>query len=249
VPVVSSQLCMTILSDELYCLSSVRQERMQAHLSKLNISESAYFYLLSPGMEFLMKSVGRNANKEAFQSTLQMYRDHSNDCMTLKHIVDSFQPSFYAHAVLGMVTLIKTASPSCTSVVDVFASLGRQLSVHPPPEEQRLQVRSCTHYRRLVHTTDLHIYMSISTHLHPSTPSHLYTCVQVLNDVWKVVSKSTDLLSYVKCSGAWLDLVQKYYSQRELAVLLSNLCSRLEAYRLGAGAGAVGGTEGMNTTE
>jgi hypothetical protein len=46
--------------------------------------------------------------------------------------------------------------------------------------------------------------------------------------VWKVVSKSTDILGYVRCSYAWLDLVQKYYSEREMYVLLGNLSQRLE---------------------
>ena len=66
---------------------------------------------------------------------------------------------------------------------------GKQLSTHPPPEEQRLPL---------------------------------------LNEVWKVVSKSTDILGYVRCSYAWLDLVQKYYSEREMYVLLGNLSVRLE---------------------
>lgn len=46
--------------------------------------------------------------------------------------------------------------------------------------------------------------------------------------MWKVVSKSTDILGYVRCSYAWLDLVQKYYSEREMYVLLGNLSQRLE---------------------
>lgn len=66
---------------------------------------------------------------------------------------------------------------------------GKQLSTHPPPEEQRLPL---------------------------------------LNEVWKVVAKSSDILGYVRCSYAWLDLVQKYYSEREMYVLLGNLSLRLE---------------------
>jgi hypothetical protein len=43
-----------------------------------------------------------------------------------------------------------------------------------------------------------------------------------------VVTKSTDIVGYVRCSYAWLDLVQKYYSEREMYVLLGNLSLRLE---------------------
>lgn len=76
------------------------------------------------------------------------------------------------------------------SHVDVFASLGRQFIIVPPPEEQRLPM---------------------------------------LNEVWKVVSKSTDLLSYVRCSYVWLDIVQKYYTEREMFVLLTDLSKRVQS--------------------
>lgn len=56
----------------------------------------------------------------------------------LKHIIDSFDGSHYAHGAMGMSTLIKAATPSSVSTVDLFASLGKQLALFPPPEEQRL---------------------------------------------------------------------------------------------------------------
>jgi hypothetical protein len=55
---------------------------------------------------------------------LQLYRDHSGDCMVLKHIIDSFDATHYAHATLGMSSLIKNATPSCYSTIDVYTSLG-----------------------------------------------------------------------------------------------------------------------------
>lgn len=36
------------------------------------------------------------------------------------------------------------------------------------------------------------------------------------------------IAGYVRCSYAWLDLVQRYYSEREMFVLLGNLAARLE---------------------
>lgn len=73
-----------------------------------------------------------------YEGILQQYRDHANDSMLLKHVIDSFDGSYYAHAALGMCTLIKTAEPSCYSQTDLFASLGKQLAIFPPPEEQRM---------------------------------------------------------------------------------------------------------------
>lgn len=42
------------------------------------------------------------------------------------------------------------------------------------------------------------------------------------------IISSSSPIGYVRCSYAWLDLVQKYYSEREMFVLLGNLAARLE---------------------
>jgi hypothetical protein len=87
-----------------------------------------------------------------------------------------------------MASLIKSCEVSCDTQVDLFAALGRQLAIHPPPEEQRLTL---------------------------------------LNDVWKVVSKSNEMLPYIKCCAAWLDVAQKHYSERDMLVILGGLASRV----------------------
>lgn len=191
-----TQHAIVLLQDILFSFSVLREPLMVAEMEKRKISEKAYIYLLSPGIEWVLKCVGRNANKEVFQSILQMYREYSNDSMVLRHIIDCFDGSHYAHGALGMVTLVKGSTISCFSAVDLFTSLGKQLSIYAPPEEQRLPL---------------------------------------LNEVWKVVSKSTDVLSYIKCTAAWLEVVQKYYSEREMFVLLSSLAKRMQSFALDGG--------------
>eukprot|EP00981_Chlorochromonas_danica_P001893 scaffold391_cov151-Ochromonas_danica.AAC.1 len=196
--VVGSEVCpeadrhtLNILQDSLFSFSMFKEPQWIADLDKQALTNKTYMFLLSPALEWIIKSVGRKNNtKEVFQSILQLYRDLSNDSMVLKHIIDSFDASHYAHASLGMVTLIKSADISCETVVDLFASLGRQLAAVPPPEDQRLPL---------------------------------------LNEVWKIVSKSTDLLPYIKCASAWLDVVQRHYSEREMMVILGGLSARVTA--------------------
>lgn len=179
---------LSMLQDIIFSTPVLREPHMLSEWKKSSITAAQYFGLLSPAVEWIVKCVGRSASKEVFQSILQMYRDHSNDAMMLRHIIESFDASHYTNSALGMAALIKSCTPSSVSVVETYTALGKQLSIHPPPEEQRLQL---------------------------------------LNEVWKIVAKSTDLLQYVKCSYAWLDLVQKFYSEREMFVLLQNLASRL----------------------
>eukprot|EP00601_Ochromonadales_sp_CCMP2298_P014801 CAMPEP_0173217416 /NCGR_PEP_ID=MMETSP1142-20121109/486_1 /TAXON_ID=483371 /ORGANISM="non described non described, Strain CCMP2298" /LENGTH=535 /DNA_ID=CAMNT_0014144999 /DNA_START=91 /DNA_END=1696 /DNA_ORIENTATION=- len=171
------------------------------HLKDLkSITPEQYHHLLSPGVEWIVRTVGRSASRETFQNVLQLYREFSSDSMVLMHILTFFDGSFYAHAALGMASLIRSATPSSVSLAACYTALGKQMAVHPPPEEQRLPL---------------------------------------LNEVWKTASKSTDMPSYVKCCGAWLDLVQKYYSEREMYVLLASLSTRLqEEYDMGGEGGA-----------
>lgn len=177
-------------------MCSFKMLKQPHHVSELanrwKISHKEYMRLMSPGIEWVLKCVGRNATREVFQGILQLYRDQCNDATVLKHIIDSFDGSNYSHGALGMSTLIKAAEPSWMSAVSLYAALGAQIAVYPPPEEQR---------------------------------------IPLLNDVWKIVSKSDDIAAYVQCSAAWLDCVQRHYSERELLILLSDLKSKLQALK------------------
>jgi hypothetical protein len=56
----------------------------------------------------------------------------------------------------------------------------------------------------------------------------------LLNEVWKVVAKSDKIGSYVRCCSAWLDMVVRHYTEKEMLVLLGDLASKLQA-RMAAG--------------
>lgn len=185
------KLGFVMAQDLMYSFKMLRDTHHQIELVRCGIPEDQYVRLMSPGVQWVMKQVGKNATKELFQNILHHYRQHCNDAMVLGHIIEAFNGSHYAHGALGMVSLIKSAIESYKTTVDVFADLGKQLAAFPPPEEQR---------------------------------------IQVLNEVWRVVSKSGGggkITSYVLCSAAWMDLVQRHYSERELLVLLSDLTTKL----------------------
>lgn len=52
----------------------------------------------------------------------------------------------------------------------------------------------------------------------------------VLNEVWKMVTKGQDLVVYSKCVHVWISVVMKYYSEREVIILISNLVTKLTAF-------------------
>jgi len=174
-------------------LTTFEDLQSKHHVQKLNdckTSRKEYLFVMAPGVEWLLKSVGKTASKDVFQSILSLFREKCNDAMVLRYIIEAFDASYYAHASIGMATLIKSVEPSCYPTVDLFSSLGKQLLLVPPPEDQRLSL---------------------------------------LNDIWKLVAKSDDIGPYIRCSAAWLEVVHKYYSEREVLILLKDLSVKLSA--------------------
>lgn len=134
----NTNYALSMFQDITFSFKMLRAEHHLSELTRWKLSGPSYLRLMSPGVEWILKCVVRHPTKDIFQGVLQQYRDHCNDSMVLKYIIDSFDGSYYAHAALGMVTLIKAAEPSCFCQTEIFASLGKQLSIFPPPEEQRL---------------------------------------------------------------------------------------------------------------
>lgn len=179
-----------MVTDFLTTFEDLESKHQVQKLKDCKTTRKEYLFVMAPGVEWLLKSVGKTASKDVFQSILSLFREKCNDAMVLRYIIEAFDASYYAHASIGMVTLIKSVAPSCYPTVDLFTSLGKQLLLVPPPEDQRLAL---------------------------------------LNDIWKVVAKSDDIGPYIRCSAAWLEVVHKYYSEREVLILLKDLSLKLAA--------------------
>jgi len=68
-----------------------------------------------------------------------------------------------------------------------------------------------------------------------NTPPPEEQRIPLLNEVWKVVSKTEDIASYIRCCTAWVDVVQKHYSDRELLILMSDCSNKLSAFKAAGG--------------
>jgi hypothetical protein len=54
--------------------------------------------------------------------------------------------------------------------------------------------------------------------------------LMILNEVWKAVSKCEEINAYIRCAVVWIEIIQKYYTSRELLVILSNLGLKLDKH-------------------
>lgn len=62
----------SMLQDVMVTLSVVQEPFMIKELARCNVSSSTYYHLLSPGVEWIVRTVGRSASREVFQSMLQV---------------------------------------------------------------------------------------------------------------------------------------------------------------------------------
>jgi hypothetical protein len=181
--------------DMLSTFSSIRSQHVLNSLKQLNLTPAEYVRNISPSIEWLLKMCGRNATREAFQGMLQCYRDKCNEGTVLYYIIDSFDASFYIHASIGMIALIRTAegisfdsTGDVMGPADLYRILGQKLISNPPPEEQKMQV---------------------------------------LNDVWKAVSRVEAIGGYVRCGVVWMEVVMKHYSEREAMVMFAGVANKM----------------------
>ena len=55
--------------------------------------------------------------------------------------------------------------------------------------------------------------------------------IPLLNEVWKVVSKTEDIATYIRCCSCWFDVVQQHYTEREGLILMSDCSNKLSTCR------------------
>jgi len=51
----------------------------------------------------------------------------------------------------------------------------------------------------------------------------------LLNEVWKIVTRCDDLPMYISCATAWLELLLRHYSEREVTILLRDVVRHVDA--------------------
>ncbi|CAF4149793.1 unnamed protein product, partial [Rotaria magnacalcarata] len=76
------------------------------------------------------------------------------------------------------------------------------------------------------------LYRSLGLSLLLSTPTSTPSDLQLLNSVWKVVTKFRDPSAYMPCAEVWTELASKEYTTRELNTLLGDIIKHLTPDRI-----------------
>jgi len=126
--------------DYLVSLKDFRLHKVSSVLQKTKMSETEYFHLHEPAVEWLLKCLGKDSSQELFEQVLAEYNDLSDSSTVLYHILEAFPSSCFQPHALELVMLIKNARPTHISIVHIFKLLGDHFISDPPPVDIRLLV-------------------------------------------------------------------------------------------------------------
>ncbi|CAF3518945.1 unnamed protein product [Adineta steineri] len=99
-----------------------------------------------------------------------------------------------------------------------------------PPSHVRSKVQE---YITMINECDAELfpksilYRSLGLSLLLSTPASTPSDIQILNSVWKVVTKFKEPAPYMACAEVWIELTSKEYTTRELNTMLGDVVKHL----------------------
>lgn len=219
--------------------SSKYSEKVTAQ-HQLTVPE--YFDLYSPSLEWIFGVLAHKASEATFKTVLQQYRAHcNNNSVVLFHILNSFKPLYMSQNVGAALTIIVEADQTNLPRSKLYGVLGKVLVASPPPEAQRLPLLNEV---STVHSVRAHapfpLWKGNMEAKAVWARTSAFSCVDVFDvgtaggsrcQVWKVITKLTDPKEYIDVAVTWIEYVLKYFSEREVAVLLKDLYKHVMADR------------------
>jgi hypothetical protein len=196
-----------------------------------------YLRLHSPPVAWLLALVGAGASKEVFQAVLVSYRDCCGNAMVLRHIIDGFDGSFWSSHLSGMLQLVKDAKPGDAPMSAEGAGAGGAASSAADAAAAVAAGGAAELYRAMASAM-------------VAAPPPVAQRIPFLNEAWKAITRVGDPVTFSRHAASLVELLTVAYTEREVLLLLGDLCKRLTAAAAAAAAaataagGGVGGSSG-----
>lgn len=107
--------------------------KMSAVLTRHRLSLGDYFDLFSPAIDWLIECLANRATPGLLNAVLSKYRD-SNDGLILNHVLNNFSPSLLSPEARKLTELVAQARDDTFPKHRLYASLGANLVLCPPPD-------------------------------------------------------------------------------------------------------------------
>ncbi|XP_033107964.1 VPS35 endosomal protein sorting factor-like [Anneissia japonica] len=126
--------------DFLSTFPQLQKDSVQNILAVQRLVMAIYLSLYSPALDWILQCISHKTSEEALTEILAKCKKQCNNALLLNSIISAFKPEFISKRALGFTELIKECEEAGFPKHHLYCSLGTNLVLADPPEDQRLTV-------------------------------------------------------------------------------------------------------------
>ncbi|XP_071796501.1 VPS35 endosomal protein-sorting factor-like [Asterias amurensis] len=126
--------------DFLSSYSQLQSDSVQNILAIQRLEMSSYLSLYSPALDWILQCIAHHATEDILTEILGKCKKQCNNALLLNSIMSAFKPEFIASRALGFTDIIKECEEAGFPKHHLYRSLGTNLAMADPPQQQRLSV-------------------------------------------------------------------------------------------------------------
>lgn len=221
---------LSMIDDYLFTFREFKQEKVRRMYLSRGVTLDEYVRLQTYAFDLLLRFAKKGLNAETSANLLKRYNKHCKHLTILSVLIRHIDADFVSKKASNIIALIRAGSSGSSSTA--LNALGERLCVCGD-----ICVASFFFLQidLFVHThTHTHLFLSLShTHTYLYLKPNLFTTqvvpppasqrLSVLNDAWKIIKTDPEFTSYASSVKTYMELLIKFYSEREVKILLKDL--------------------------
>ncbi|XP_020910868.1 UPF0505 protein C16orf62 homolog [Exaiptasia diaphana] len=124
------------------CYKQLQSDSVQNTLATQRLEMQQYLQLFPPALDWILQCVAHKTSETALTDILNRCKEECNSALLLNSIVLAFQPQFISKRALQFTELIRNCEEAGFPKHHLYRSLGLNLIICDPPEDQRLSILS-----------------------------------------------------------------------------------------------------------
>ncbi|XP_066291616.1 VPS35 endosomal protein-sorting factor-like isoform X2 [Branchiostoma lanceolatum] len=127
------------LYDFLTTYKQLQSDSVQNILAVQQMEMAQYLHLYTPALDWILQCVAHRASEDTMTEVLEHCKKQCNSALLLNSVMSAFKPDYIASRALKFVDIIRDCEEAGFPKHELYASLGANMVLADPPEEQRLQ--------------------------------------------------------------------------------------------------------------
>eukprot|EP00043_Microstomoeca_roanoka_P016135 m.163872 g.163872 ORF g.163872 m.163872 type:complete len:929 (+) comp16396_c7_seq1:53-2839(+) len=128
---------MPLFNDLMATMPQLDSEMIQQQTIKERVTMAEYLNLYTPALDWIMQCVAHKADDPTLHAILDACQSTKNSSVLLNGVIASFPPQYVSSRASQFIHLIKEASDTGLPKYQLFQTLGFNVSMSPPPEDDR----------------------------------------------------------------------------------------------------------------